>query len=601
MNWKRVGRLLVCLVLVAALIVNVSPIRTEAVSLSVMGTAVSVVAWDVLAAAFIGCGIAAAADRTDFDAVVDAAEDYYKSVGVIDGNGAMDVYSIQNAGFDYGVPVDYVQALFDYAYETKVVSSSFGDFGLSHPIVSNGSFVEYGDTVFCFDNGSNVYATANHEDGLYVCRFHGPYTTSGAYQYFFVGLSQTQGASFALSNGQNRFMYDKVVIGEDTFYYNLFQTTNSSSVNLCGSALVPCEDGQLLSDFTYEECIVGAFTGTFQAGSLVTSDKNLSLGRVAPAESTLAEGYADWYSRSVTIQDENGDDIQVVPIGSASTGTEAGTYTQGDVWTGSAPTIIVIEDSNTGDAGTTTPDVDPNPDVTPDTDALTQAGFDASLATFLASLGAKLAEWFDKQFGILDAICSWVESIYGYVESIAEFIASILTLFEPVAEWFEALITGQTTIIDSIIALPGLIGDVMTGVLTEVLTAVFVPSADYLTVKVDALRARFPFIDGVISTGEYIRDSVSGDSGPPVIYVDLGRASSGNYGSQRVLLIDFSWYAEYKPTVDSVLSAALWAFFGWRVFLKLPGIISGESGYIGEVTAHREKMEKIRSGSPRKG
>ena len=97
------------------------------------------------------------------------------------------------------------------------------------------------------------------------------------------------------------------------------------------------------------------------------------------------------------------------------------------------------------------------------------------------------------------------------------------------------------------------------------------------------MRGEFGFIDSVIATGEFIRDSVSGASGPPVIYVDLGRASSGNYGSQRVLLTDFSWYAPYKGQVDTVLSAALWAFFGWRVFLKLPGIIGGESGYISDV------------------
>lgn len=139
----------------------------------------------------------------------------------------------------------------------------------------------------------------------------------------------------------------------------------------------------------------------------------------------------------------------------------------------------------------------------------------------------------------------------------------------------ENLRLGLQDILSTLISLPAAIA--------EKLAAVFIPSTDYITAKVEALRGEFGFIDSVIATGEFIRDSVSGSSGPPVIYVDLGRAPSGNYGSQKVLLTDFSWYAPYKGQVDTVLSAALWAFFGWRVFLKLPGIIGGESGYISDV------------------
>lgn len=138
--------------------------------------------------------------------------------------------------------------------------------------------------------------------------------------------------------------------------------------------------------------------------------------------------------------------------------------------------------------------------------------------------------------------------------------------------------------------------------LAQELAKIFVPSQDYISVKVEALRGEFGFIDSVIATGEFIRDSISGDSGPPVIYVDLGRAPSGNYGSQRVLLTDFSWYAPYKGQVNTVLSAALWAFFGWKVFLNLPSIIGGESGYISDIAFYESggyyggRAKEIRSG-----
>ena len=161
-------------------------------------------------------------------------------------------------------------------------------------------------------------------------------------------------------------------------------------------------------------------------------------------------------------------------------------------------------------------------------------------------------------------------------------------------EGIENIRLGLQDILSSLLSLPQ--------TLIEALANLFLPKQDYISAKVDALRGEFGFIDSVIATGEFIRDSVSGASGPPAIYVNLGNAPSGNYGSQRVLLTDFSWYAPYKSQVDTVLSAALWAFFGWKVFLNLPSIIGGESGYISDVAFYESggyyggRAREIRSG-----
>ena len=111
------------------------------------------------------------------------------------------------------------------------------------------------------------------------------------------------------------------------------------------------------------------------------------------------------------------------------------------------------------------------------------------------------------------------------------------------------------------------------------LTALFVPSSDYLSAKVEALRAEFAFADGIISTAEIIRD-IFNDSGqePPVIYIDLG-ATRGSYNiGGEIAFVDMSWYAEYKPTVDKLLSGLIWLVFCWQSFKRLPGIISGLPG-----------------------
>ena len=113
----------------------------------------------------------------------------------------------------------------------------------------------------------------------------------------------------------------------------------------------------------------------------------------------------------------------------------------------------------------------------------------------------------------------------------------------------------------------------------EGITAIFVPTEDFLTAKWEAIRAEFAFADSITATGEVLVDILDGlDPEPPVIYIDLG-ATEGSYNlGGEVAFIDLRWYARYKPTMDLIISAFLWMAFVWRLILKLPGIISGMPG-----------------------
>lgn len=147
-----------------------------------------------------------------------------------------------------------------------------------------------------------------------------------------------------------------------------------------------------------------------------------------------------------------------------------------------------------------------------------------------------------------------------------------VTPWETFKTWIS---TGWQSIIQAI-PTAGTIADVI----GNVITSIFVPTADFLQPKIEELKARFPFIDGVIGLGHFVRDNLSSDLGPPVIYVDFGSATTDLFGHKKYLLTDFAWYAPYKPTVDALMSSVLWAFFGWRVFVRLPSIISGEGGQV---------------------
>lgn len=162
----------------------------------------------------------------------------------------------------------------------------------------------------------------------------------------------------------------------------------------------------------------------------------------------------------------------------------------------------------------------------------------------------------------------------------------------------------ETVILPAIRAIPDAIADVVTSLqtlgdslidkMTEIgaqtkaaIESLVVPDKDYLTDKVNALCAEFAFADSIVRTGQALYSGLANiTTEPPVIYIDLG-ATRGDYNiGGRVPFIDLRWYAEYKPTVDIMLSAFLWICFAWRMLLKLPGIISGMPGDFVAGSAH---------------
>ena len=110
------------------------------------------------------------------------------------------------------------------------------------------------------------------------------------------------------------------------------------------------------------------------------------------------------------------------------------------------------------------------------------------------------------------------------------------------------------------------------------MVSVFVPDADYVNMKYEELKSRFDFAYSIIETIQVMEAQfgvamVSEEA--PKIKIDLGSAKSKyNWGTECYVL-DLSWYSEYKPMVDNILSAIMWGFFIWRLFVRLPSIING--------------------------
>ncbi len=122
----------------------------------------------------------------------------------------------------------------------------------------------------------------------------------------------------------------------------------------------------------------------------------------------------------------------------------------------------------------------------------------------------------------------------------------------------------------------------------EFLERLLVPDTDAINGKFNEILVKYGFVQSIIESGQALGNvftsSTLADPEPPVIYMDLG-AAEGEYDfGGKVAVLDLSWYARYKPVVDQFLSALMWGFFLWRVYVRLPSIISGGAGLVGRLS-----------------
>lgn len=200
-------------------------------------------------------------------------------------------------------------------------------------------------------------------------------------------------------------------------------------------------------------------------------------------------------------------------------------------------------------------------DSTTGTEVETEKGFWANCLTFLKSIYSVLS-------GLASAIFTPI------VDSINVTKTAIITSIESIIEWLTSIGASLADILTWIQSLPNAIAQAI----ADVLAAVFVPSEDFLTVKVEALRARFDWINPFIDFAKSLSFS---SAEPPVIYIPLADAEGSYYFGPNMVFVDMSWYARYKAAGDLILSGFFWALFGWRMYLKLPGIINGVAGTVG--------------------
>lgn len=240
----------------------------------------------------------------------------------------------------------------------------------------------------------------------------------------------------------------------------------------------------------------------------------------------------------------------------------------------------------------TTPEEDKTQIVTPDILDGMFSGLKGWLESLLSAILAAIQAIPEKIDSLWSSITGWwTETIVDFkswievkIQSIsvwwtsfwADTKAAILSIGASISEFFSVTFPAWVTDVrEWASTMPRVVGEAI----ALALAAVFVPSAGFVDAKVASLVASFPFVNSVISSGKALGAAFTGFySEPPIIWAELHNATTPYSWGDRAIILDLRWYAQYKPTVDTLISAFLWCIFVWKIFQKLPGIINGLPG-----------------------
>lgn len=531
MNWKRIARSLVCLLVICALVLNISPVRAKAFTGEyILYKTLEVVLYSIL----IGLGVGFVEDVVlpSGEGFMDALSDFVTlNYPYVTDDMKVRVYDTSfsgNSDFPYAVDADLIELVRQWLFDNGILSVSQAQtLGSGFTIDGDkGAGVDFWRSVSLYD----TFAGVNSGFLLMCCTdrtmsskgyWGGIYVDTLSYSVPVLRLAATSSispytsADYPLSSvvegltmyrtGDSFFCrnYDDAsAVYASTGKMVYYLTLDTVASEFCDGSVLSSQN--VYMRFVNMGCIASngqtsttslymyswtssGYTYTyplspnFTSSDVVTSDYALTLGAVALPSLSLAEGYSVWSGNSISVPGDVAgvdSDVLALPI------IWGGTLTQEDVW-------------------------------------------------------------------------------YGELDSTAD---------EPVVDDGTVARTPWKTFVDA------LTDFIVTPILNGI-KAIFVPSEDFLTTKVESLRSRFGFVDSVINTGDAIRAALTDfETSPPIIYMELSNAESKYDWGDRAIALDLRWYERYKPMVDQLLSAMLWLWFAWRVFRKLPDIISGVAG-----------------------
>lgn len=508
MNYIRIGRALVCLLLVCCLIVHISPVKAKAVdalSVSFIGAGLAVTTG--LVALGLQAGGTSKALQEISGSAVSAIESGQFGEFISDGLVNAVKYNRGDGTYGFALSLGLLEALKTWIFGEGVVQSS------SLPFSSQFSFT--------VDSSSFDVDFGSYEGTVYAVHYtYGANGTISREDFQIIGVLPKEAYFDVLIDGTSKECR-AYILNDAGNYLSQIYTMYSYPSN---PKVIPSVSGIPLIElghFESQSLAYAAWKNVDISSLGVSTPYDLTLGEVGTADQTVEEAHPEWVAGSITVPGSLvGSDTEekYVPVGLPATQEEALGKTQEEVQSGVGTYDDTIADTET------------------DSDTITGTG------------------------------------------TIADVIAGIKALPDKIADVFADVIAGVK-------AIPQ--------VISEALAKAFAISDTFIATKVEALTLKYPYLDTFLALGTDLKAYfLSLGTKPPIIYIDLGAARGSLFWGGRQAFLDLSWYAEYKPTMDAILGGFIWLWLAWRVFLSLPGIISGASGVWGSVLRHSERSTK---------
>ena len=533
-GYKALLRSLVCLALVLCLIINISPVKAKAAEPI---TLVAIGAASVAAAVLAGLGIQAGVESGTFEDIANTFGQWTEGAGLaVDG-----MIQVALKVTEDGIYIPYVAQniielyrswVYDYEviFDTSELGTTYRTF-TSSPWGGAGYLTSTSQTgvLYFVWNNTNYYLVYSPQDPLGMAAYF--YRASGA-RLDFTSKNAANGYNYVC--GQ---VYTSGSVAELPFGGIVTGITGTTTTVALGRAFLE------------------KYGGSLPLLESIYTNADLTLGDIPKATVPLAEGYADWAAGAITLP---GSQEEYYPIYIPSASAGVGSLTQPGVQAGGIGADVLDGLLGSGD------------------EAKPGEGDDV-LPFVPGSIGATawdtFTDWITAHW---QAILEAIRAIPGaFTEWFEELIGTLKSMYTAFSTWLESIVAGIQSIIEWLSTLPQAIAEAI----AQALSWAFAISDTYIATKVEGLMELYPYLDTYKALGGDLRSFFfSLGTQPPIIYIDLGAGHLYGPIGGKTVFVDLTWYAQYKPTVDVIISAFLWLWFAWRFFLMIPALIQGQSG-----------------------
>lgn len=158
-------------------------------------------------------------------------------------------------------------------------------------------------------------------------------------------------------------------------------------------------------------------------------------------------------------------------------------------------------------------------------------------------------------------------------ETLLDKIGHILDYINPASDKFflKSVLDLLLNLIDVIVGFIDGLFNFLWNLIVNVFEFLFVPNQERFVAIGETVSSKFGFVDVIKNSVNSLKNSFNNIENSPSLSIDV----NSRYYTGSLVSINMSWYAQFKPFVDTVITGFCYLFFLWRLFVGVPNIING--------------------------